>query len=206
MRHTKPPVHPHIEFHPRLGVRERELLLQFPHLILPQDLIRKQTNKNKKPPERETRSFSSEAVSGASKETTVLGRKAKQGFLRNPSASRSTRLGAATMSELHELHMQQMVDRARRLEDAGKPSGADRRRYNPEGYANAQTRFGTRAYFGADTRKRSRVKYSLRYLSPWMVLPCVERVMRREVMFALRKAGRGHHARKRRGPYSFMEC
>lgn len=47
----------------------------------------------------------------------------------------------------------------------------------------------------------------LRFLSPHVVLPCVQRKTRREVLFARRKAGgHGSRARKRLGPHSKIGC
>jgi hypothetical protein len=42
--------------------------------------------------------------------------------------------------------------------------------------------------------------------SPQIVPPCIDRLIRREVMFAKRHAGKAHRGRRRRNPLSQIRC
>lgn len=80
------------------------------------------------------------------------------------------------------------------------PSGGDKRRYNPTGKAFASTIHGYRATF------RPLDSWLPAFANPSQVIPCVQRKMRREVMFAKDRAGRGYKAKKRRTWSSGVPC
>lgn len=88
-----------------------------------------------------------------------------------------------------------------------QPSGSDNRRFNPAG-AFPSTIYGTAAQISG--RLASNVSalsgWSQVFKNPWQVIPCIQRTQRREVMFALKHAGRGYHTRKRRTFYSGVPC
>lgn len=84
-----------------------------------------------------------------------------------------------------------------------KPSGADKRQFNPTGYDFASTLYGGFATIG----KRLTLKSALpRFHMSYSVIPCIERHVRREVMFAKKKAGRGYRTPKRRTWASGVPC
>lgn len=80
------------------------------------------------------------------------------------------------------------------------PVGGDKRRYNPTGKDFASTVHGYRATF------RPLDSWLPAFANPTQVVPCIQRKMRREVMFAKDKAGRGYHAKKRRTWSSGVPC
>lgn len=86
------------------------------------------------------------------------------------------------------------VQRKRIVSEAVRPSGADRRLFHPERGAHASTIYGTPAMAVA-----GHFLGSLAY-------PCVQRTMRRQVMFAAGHAGKGYRTRKRRTWTSSVEC
>lgn len=75
-----------------------------------------------------------------------------------------------------------------------RPRAVDRRRYSPVG-----SLLWPSTLVGAPAR----IKYSKFQAATDF---CVDRQTRRQVLFAKRKAGRGSHKRKRRGPFSSMRC
>lgn len=84
-----------------------------------------------------------------------------------------------------------------------KPSGGDRRYWSPYIF-NPRTVFGTEAFVKHRTNRKG-VERKL-FKSPGIALPCVERMVRREVMFARGHGGRGHRVRHRFNPLSLIGC
>lgn len=117
----------------------------------------------------------------------------------------------AAVSRLFNLH--QRVERLRKQgatvvrSTAAKASAGDRRQFNFSSSptaVNARTVFGTEAFvkFVPVTARAA----AAHFLSPAMVIPCIQREVRREVMFASRKAGRGYRVPHHRGPHSDIGC
>lgn len=90
-----------------------------------------------------------------------------------------------------------------RLGQVGKTSvaGADKRRYDPTGKDYAVTRHGVVAKLVLPATSWVRV-----FRNPLVTVPCVQRSMRREVMFARRKAGKGYRSPKRKTWASGVPC
>lgn len=80
------------------------------------------------------------------------------------------------------------------------PSGGDKRRYNPTGKDFASTIHGYRATF------RPLESWLPAFANVTEVIPCIQRKVRREVMFAKDRAGRGYKAKKRRTWASGVPC
>lgn len=85
-----------------------------------------------------------------------------------------------------------------------KPSGSDRRQFNPTGKEFAATRYGTIARLNPWVQTAAQA--AIGFARPWSVIPCVQRSVRREVMFATGKAGKGYHTPKRRNWASGVPC
>lgn len=64
----------------------------------------------------------------------------------------------------------------------------------------ARTRYGTRLWYRVDARGKRYAK------SPHIALPCISRVIRREVMFAQKRAGKGYRSKKRFNVFSLIGC
>lgn len=79
-----------------------------------------------------------------------------------------------------------------------KPSGGDRREFNFNS-PTIRTIFGTAALI-------NEIAHKPKFTTPNLVIPCIQRVVRREVMFATRKAGRGYRKPHRFGPSSLIGC
>lgn len=93
--------------------------------------------------------------------------------------------------------------RAIQEQQRAKPAGADRRQYTPYPTVDfASTVFGTAARFGAVVGRHAVPKFRMAYA----VIPCIERLVRREVLFAKGKGGKGYHTRKRRSWASGVPC
>lgn len=92
----------------------------------------------------------------------------------------------------------------RRLQEQqrAKPSGGDRRRYSPYGNDYASTISGTVARVGATLGRHLLPRFRFSYA----VIPCIQRAVRREVMFANGKGGRGYKVPHRRSPLSGIPC
>lgn len=86
------------------------------------------------------------------------------------------------------------------------PSGADKRQFNPTGKGFASTIYGTTARLASRLVPLHGMSWKPVFESPTKVVPCVQRVERREVMFAKHHAGRGYHTRKRRSWASAIPC
>lgn len=85
------------------------------------------------------------------------------------------------------------------------PSGADRRQYNPF-ESVFKSVFGTPARVGGSADKLSGAHWLPKFVHPQSVVPCIQRMVRREVMFARNKAGRGYHSPKHRSWASGVPC
>lgn len=87
------------------------------------------------------------------------------------------------------------------IPSASVATATDRRFFHPLGdWRPMKTIFGSSAaHF---------LKHGLRgqFSHPSIAIPCVQRAVKREVMFALKKAGKGHRTRKRRNFQSLMDC
>lgn len=88
------------------------------------------------------------------------------------------------------------------------PSGADKRQFNPTGKDFASTIYGTTARLTGWTNVAAgaRSAWSPMFVTPGQVVPCVQRSVRRQVMFAKRFAGVGYHSKKRRTWASEVPC
>lgn len=101
--------------------------------------------------------------------------------------------------------LQQRADAERRRNArsaviAGASAG-DRRFYFPgsQFFRNPRSVFGTEAVIRVLPSARHMYRHAL------LSIPCIQRVVRREVLFA-RGQARGHRSRKRRGPLSHIGC
>lgn len=83
-----------------------------------------------------------------------------------------------------------------------RPAGLDMRRYSPMGKDFAQNVFGSIARIGMFTDRRGRPKFA----NAFAVVPCIERLIRREVLFAKGKGGKGYRTPKRRTWASGVPC
>ena len=79
------------------------------------------------------------------------------------------------------------------------PTGGDKRRYDPTGKAYASLTSGNIA-------KLSLRGWSQVFRFPSVTIPCIQRHVRREVMFAKGFGGRGYRGRKRRTYASDIPC
>lgn len=99
--------------------------------------------------------------------------------------------------------------------EKAQPTGSDRRRFNPAS-SLASDLYGNVARTGLHVREAwktvNQASWQLnggwvpRFLNPNAVVPCVSRKLRREVMFAKKKAGRGYATKKRRNENSGVPC
>lgn len=84
------------------------------------------------------------------------------------------------------------------------PSGGDKRRFDPTGKDYASTIHGTIARIGSVARVFTGGAPG--FLNAPQVLPCIQRVVRREVMFALGHGGKGYRVRHRKNWQSGVPC
>lgn len=87
-----------------------------------------------------------------------------------------------------------------------RPTGSDKRRYDPTGKDGASTVYGTMAHVQNVRRALNMYSWVPAFVNPAKALPCIERAVRREVMFALGHAGRGYHTAKKRNANSGVPC
>lgn len=134
-------------------------------------------------------------------------RRVERAAKRNPSIVRSPSYIAA-MSKLLQLERRRndLLERAaaERRKKGREARAVDSRFYNPDRMA----RMWPRTDFGTDAWLKWNVKGALRQVvrNPFLALPCVDRMVRREVMFAKKKAGKGYRKPHRRGPLSNIGC
>lgn len=86
------------------------------------------------------------------------------------------------------------------------PSGADKRQYNPTGKDFASTIYGTLAKLTNWTNVTSGTEFKRSFRHASQVIPCVQRSVRQQVMFAKGHAGKGYHTKKRRTWASGVPC
>lgn len=87
-----------------------------------------------------------------------------------------------------------------------KPTGSDKRHYDPTGKDYASTIYGTVAPVTSVVHALNPGTWVQSFVAPLKTMPCVQRMVRREVMFARGSAGRGYHAPKRRSWASGIPC
>lgn len=91
-------------------------------------------------------------------------------------------------------------------------SGTNRKYYNPadqnfaKGSPSLYTIYGTAARLNAKLTAAGTPNWLPRYVNPHTIKTCIERVVRREVMFARKKAGVGYKTKKHRTPNSGVPC
>lgn len=87
-------------------------------------------------------------------------------------------------------------------------SGADRRQFSPVKDEYAKNIYGSFAALksGADAVNRSAFNAMPGFMRPMQVVPCIQRHVRKEVLFAKKKAGRGYRVSHKRGPFSGVPC
>jgi len=86
-----------------------------------------------------------------------------------------------------------------------KPTGGDKRHFDPTGKDHAATFAGTLARTTGVSNLLS-AGWNPHFLRQAQVIPCVQRMVRKEVMFAKQKAGHGYHTKKRRNFLSGIPC
>lgn len=111
----------------------------------------------------------------------------------------------AAISGLFQLQAKanENLQRLRRTQSAirREASAADRRYFNPAGILyNPRNIFGSeaRTFVGSNGRRK--------FVHKTSAIPCIDRAMRREVMFALGHAGKGHRVPHRFNPMSLIGC
>lgn len=86
-------------------------------------------------------------------------------------------------------------------------AASDKRRFNPMGeHGFASTIYGTLVGKEVINARGPRLGWVPNVRMPTSVVPCIQRAVRREVMFALGLAGRGYHKKKRRTESSGIPC
>lgn len=86
-----------------------------------------------------------------------------------------------------------------------RPAGSDRRQYNPtEPFPS--TVYGTAARFVHNLSRLPGAISVAKFAVSGNVIPCIERAVRREVLFALGKGGKGYKTPKRRNEFSGIPC
>lgn len=83
-------------------------------------------------------------------------------------------------------------------------AAANKSYYNPTGKDFASTIFGTAARLSGFTQLGE--SWTRSFLNPSAVLPCIQRSIRREVMFAKKHAGKGYRVKHRRTWSSGIPC
>lgn len=89
----------------------------------------------------------------------------------------------------------------RRVQEKPKPSQADRRFYRPD-HAYVASKYGYAARVEVGDRKAAKHIFA----HPELSYPCIQRSIRREVMFANKSAGKGYRRKKRWTHISEIEC
>lgn len=124
---------------------------------------------------------------------------------RNPSSMRSLALKAA-ISRYFQLHQRQLLlmQRAAQRKRASElqKSFVDRRLFSFDVPGDPRTIFNTKAWMHRIGTKSSRRMFK----NPTIAIPCIQRAVRREVMFANRKAGVGYRKKHKFNPLSMIGC
>lgn len=81
-----------------------------------------------------------------------------------------------------------------------KPSGGDRRYFDFG--AVGRTVFGTEAFTRVEKLDSARRVF----LTPHLTIPCIQRAVRKEVLFARGHGGKGHRVKHRRSVFSNIGC
>lgn len=125
-------------------------------------------------------------------------------FAASRAASIAHVLGTFKESDFADPALRKKYRSLRRAQEQqrAKPAGADRRQYSPFGNDYGSTIYGTRATVGAGLRKSWLPAYNLARF----VVPCIQRSVRREVIFALGKGGKGWRTPHRRNFLSGVPC
>lgn len=100
------------------------------------------------------------------------------------------------------LRAQQELYERQRSEKKVQPAAGNKSYYNPAGKDFASNKYGGIARLGAFVQ----AGFVPHFLNPSSALPCIARVVRREVMFATKKAGKGYKVRHRRNWSSGIPC
>lgn len=82
----------------------------------------------------------------------------------------------------------------------GQAIGANRNYFHPSSWRNPRAIYGTEAKVTVNASSRKMFR------RPEMAFPCVQRLIRKQVMFAFGYAGKGYRTRKRFGPFSEIGC
>lgn len=130
----------------------------------------------------------------------------EQAAKRDPSIVRS-RTYQAALSKLLQLQQRRsaLLQRAaaeRRTQARNKATAVDRRLYNPTKSQSPRTIYGTEAWV-----KQSADAVTRRlFVNPFLAIPCVQRAVRREVIFAKGHGGKGHKGKRRFSVLSHIGC
>lgn len=95
------------------------------------------------------------------------------------------------------------LQRLRRSQSAMRQqaSAADRRFYNPAGIL-----YNPRNIFGSEARTFVGARGRRKFVNKSSAVPCIDRAIRKEVMFAFGHAGKGHRVPHRFNPMSLIGC
>lgn len=153
-------------------------------------------------PERETSVFSSSAVSGVKKRSFLDGRRP---FVNaeNTIGTRSDLMSDVSTRDAVNTLSHDVVD------DNGIsdwPRAEDNRRTSPVQRSDRRASSVTGALARIQNNRLEGSQWLPVFGNPASALPCVDRRVKREVMFAKKKAGRAYRTRKRRSPYSSYRC
>lgn len=110
-----------------------------------------------------------------------------------------TLAGLLQREKLNKAKAQPIAPRVRSQANAGAAASRNFS-FGPQDYRNPRTVFGTEAFHREFTLGRRK------FLAGAITIPCVQRGVRREVMFAKGYAPGGHRGRHRRTPYSSIWC
>lgn len=83
---------------------------------------------------------------------------------------------------------------------------SDKRRFDPTGKDYAKTIAGTSALVSSVVNPLRPSSWTQQFVNPMQTIPCVQRLVRREVMFAKKSAGHGYRTPKRRTWASGIPC
>lgn len=118
---------------------------------------------------------------------------------------RNRALRKAAVSGLFQLQLRQRenLQRLRKAQSAmrSKASAADRRYFNP-----LRNIFNPRSLFGTEARTYVSSSGRRKFIDRTSSVPCVDRLVRKEVMFAKGHAGRGYRVPHRFNPMSLIGC
>lgn len=119
---------------------------------------------------------------------------------------RETDFGDPVKREAYRALRKMQENAARGRSTKSQPTGSDKRRFDPSGKDYAVTKYGTLARLYTNNSATFSKGWLPVFLNPAKVIPCIQRSVQREVMFATKKAGKGYHTRKRRTWSSGVPC